>query len=130
MADVVVLKLIDVEVEVEVELEIEVVLVLAADCPPTLGFPWPLPLPLPAFVVALEGGSLVVLAAPAPLPAVVVAAPPCTVVSVLGTAVHRMPLIEVIENPAGRFALVDMAERKAAPVAANECNGSTFKGSR
>lgn len=26
----------------------------------------------------------------------------------LGTAVHRTPLMEVIENPAGRFALVDM----------------------
>lgn len=26
----------------------------------------------------------------------------------LGTAVHRTPLIEVIENPAGRFALVDI----------------------
>ncbi len=39
---------------------------------------------------------------------------PVKVVSDLGTAVHRSPSIEVIENPAGRF---DMAKGKATPVA-------------
>lgn len=29
----------------------------------------------------------------------------------LGTAVHRTPSIEVIENPAGRFAFVDMLKK-------------------
>lgn len=37
---------------------------------------------------------------------------PESVVEARGTAVHCMPPIEVIENPAGRFALVDIVKKK------------------
>lgn len=47
----------------------------------------------------------------------VVALPPDKVVAVLGTAVHRTPLIVVMENPAGRFALVAIMKGKSTPVA-------------
>jgi hypothetical protein len=40
------------------------------------------------------------------------------VVRVRGTAVHRLPLIDVIKYPAGRIALVDMmGKKKSGPVA-------------
>jgi hypothetical protein len=41
------------------------------------------------------------------------ASAPVSVVDALGTAVHRWPFIEVMENPAGRFAFVDMMKRKS-----------------
>lgn len=41
------------------------------------------------------------------------ASAPVSVVDALGTAVHRWPSIEVMENPAGRFAFVDMMKRKS-----------------
>lgn len=37
---------------------------------------------------------------------------PAKVVRDLGTCVHLCPFIEVIVNPAGRFAFVDMANKK------------------
>lgn len=51
-----------------------------------------------------------------------------TVLADLGTAVHLTPFIEVIENPAGRFALVDiLSNKKRRPVATNECIESALK---
>lgn len=45
--------------------------------------------------------------------AAAVASDPVSVVEARGTAVHRWPFIEVMENPAGRFALFAMVERKS-----------------
>ena len=41
------------------------------------------------------------------------ASAPVSVVDALGTAVHRWPLREVINCPAGRFVFVDMMKRKS-----------------
>jgi hypothetical protein len=41
------------------------------------------------------------------------ASAPVSVVDALGTAVHLWPFMEVIENPAGRFAFVDIAKMKS-----------------
>lgn len=46
---------------------------------------------------------------------------PVSVVAVFGTAVQRSPSIEVIENPAGRFVLVDMARMKGDSCRCKEC---------
>ncbi len=53
--------------------------------------------------------------------AAAVASAPVSVVEALGTAVHRCPPIEVIENPAGRFALVDMVRMKSDACRCKEC---------
>jgi hypothetical protein len=53
--------------------------------------------------------------------AAAVASAPVSVVEALGTAVHRWPSIDVMENPAGRFAFVDMAKTKSDACRCREC---------
>jgi hypothetical protein len=53
--------------------------------------------------------------------AAAVASAPVRVVDALGTAVHRWPSIEVMKDPAGRFALVDMVKRKSDGCRCREC---------
>jgi hypothetical protein len=53
--------------------------------------------------------------------AAAVASAPVSVVEALGTAVHRWPLIDVMENPAGRFAFVDMVKTKSDACRCREC---------
>jgi hypothetical protein len=60
---------------------------------------------------------LIVVTAATPMDEVVEALPE-RVVRDLGTAVHRCPLIEVIENPAGRFGLVDIVRGQRATTVA------------
>jgi hypothetical protein len=50
-----------------------------------------------------------------------VASAPVSVVEALGTAVQRWPLIEVMENPAGRLAFVDMVKTKSDACRCREC---------
>jgi len=56
-----------------------------------------------ACVVVSAGASVVVLSKDVS---------PAKVVNDLGTCVHLFPFIDVIENPAGRFAFVDIASKK------------------
>lgn len=67
---------------------------------------------------------LIVVTAATPMDDEVVAALPERVVRDLGTAVHRCPLIEVIENPAGRFGLVDIVRGKRATTVAVQWGGN------
>lgn len=67
--------------------------------------------------VVAGGVVLVVVVVVGGCAAACVATAPVSVVEALGTAVHRWPLIEVMKNPAGRVALVDITRRKATPVA-------------
>jgi hypothetical protein len=63
--------------------------------------------------VAVSGGEVVdVVRAAASVVVVAKEVSPAIVVSDRGTCVHLFPFIEVIVNPAGRFAFVDMAKRK------------------
>jgi hypothetical protein len=70
----------------------------AASAPATFGWAW--------MVAAVVEVVVVKAAADA-------ASLPVSVVDALGTAVHRWPFIEVMENPAGRFAFVGMMKGKA-----------------
>lgn len=71
-------------------------------------------------MVGLGGGEAEVVVS-ASLVEVVNDAWPAIVVRDLGICVHLLPFIEVILNPAGRFAFVDMAKR-ATPAVFEECN--------
>jgi hypothetical protein len=64
--------------------------------------------------VVLSGGGVLEVVACVTAAEVVLAkdVSPAKVVRDLGTCVHLCPFIEVIVNPAGRFAFVDMAKKK------------------
>ena len=64
--------------------------------------------------MVVSGGGVVEVVVCAGASVVVVAkdVSPAIVVRDLGTCVHLFPFIDVIENPAGRFAFVDMANKK------------------
>ena len=62
-------------------------------------------------MVVSGGGVVDVVRAAASVVVVAKEVSPAIVVSDLGTFVHRFPFIEVISNPAGRFAFIGMAKR-------------------
>ena len=64
--------------------------------------------------MVVSGGGVVEVVVSAADSAVVVAkdVSPAIVVRDLGTCVHLFPFIDVIVNPSGRFAFVDMVEKK------------------
>jgi len=50
------------------------------------------------------------------------ASDPVSVVEDRGTAVHRWPLIDVMNCPAGRFVFVDMVKKRSDACRCRECN--------
>lgn len=73
--------------------------------------------------MVVSGGAVseVVLCAAACAVVVAKEVSPAIVVRDLGTCVHLFPFIEVIVNPAGRFAFVDMAKNENDTSRCKEC---------